>query len=64
MVNERRIQSHLSAKTERAAGTVMAERGRTMSLHDAAIRVLRKTGLVLEQSKILGKDWTEKARPR
>ena len=62
MENERHIQSQLSAKTKRSAGRIaMTERGRTMSLHDAVIGILRETGLVLEQSDILGKNWTEKA---
>lgn len=52
MNNERHIKSHLSAKTERVVGgIVVTERGQTMSLHGAAIGVLRETGLVLGQSE-------------
>lgn len=32
-----------------------------MSLHDAAIGILKETGLVLEQSESLSKDWVEKS---
>lgn len=61
MDNERHIQRHLSTTPERAAGgIVMTERGQTMGLHDAVIGALREAGVVLEQSEILGKDWTEK----
>lgn len=60
MNNERQIQmSHLSAETER--WIFVTEQGQTMSLCDAAIGILRETGLVLGKSEILGKDWTEKA---
>jgi hypothetical protein len=38
----------------------MTERQQTMSLHDAAIGILKETGPVLKQSESLGKDWTGK----